>query len=245
MGRILARRSTILVTAIGEESFVDTNGNGLFDTGEAFEDLGEAFLDNNENGTFDGESLCTPTDADQTGRDCASGLEETFVDFDNDGNYTPGNGIYNGSLCPDSLASLPSPPCTSELLSVRGDLVIVMSDSNQALVLLDINEQVQGPISLTGSETKTFFVDIADTFNNLPSAGATLSITSDSCELVGEGSFVVPNTNATGAFSAGFTLIGDPGNDTEAVFGFVTFELANLVGGNPISFSIACTDEID
>jgi hypothetical protein len=241
-GRILARRSTILVTAIGEESFVDTNGNGLFDTGEAFEDLGEAFLDNNENGAFDGESLCTPTDADQAGRDCASGLEETFVDFDNDGNYTPGNGIYNGSLCPDSLASLPSPPCTTELLSVRGDLVIVMSDSNQALVLLDSSGAVQGPITLpAGSGSETFFVDIADGYNNLPSAGATLTVTSDGCELVGGGQFVVPNTNATGAYSAGFTLIGDPAN-METVIGFVTFELAGLVGGNPISFSISCTD---
>jgi hypothetical protein len=241
-GRILARRSTILVSAIGEESFIDTNGNGLFDIGEAFGDLGEAFLDNNENGTFDGDSLCTPTDTDQAGRDCASGLEETFVDFDSDGNYTPGNGIYNGSLCPDSLASLPSPPCTDELLSVRGDLVIVMSDSNQALVLLNSSGAVQGPITLpAGSGSQTFFVDIADTFNNLPSADATVTITSDACELVGSDSFVVPNTNSTGAFSAGFTLIGDPAN-METVIGFVTIELANVVGGNPVEFSISCTD---
>ena len=48
LGRTLGLRSTIMVSAIGEESFVDANGNGLYDAGEDFQDMGEAFLDNNE-----------------------------------------------------------------------------------------------------------------------------------------------------------------------------------------------------
>jgi len=45
--------STILVTTIGEEEFVDLNGNGIYDAGEPFIDLSEPFLDANDNGVYD------------------------------------------------------------------------------------------------------------------------------------------------------------------------------------------------
>jgi hypothetical protein len=37
-------RITILAYALGEESFIDTNGNNVYDAGEAFQDLGNLFL---------------------------------------------------------------------------------------------------------------------------------------------------------------------------------------------------------
>ena len=46
-------RVTILAYALGEESFVDSNGNNMWDPGETFYDLGDLFLDSNENGTWD------------------------------------------------------------------------------------------------------------------------------------------------------------------------------------------------
>jgi hypothetical protein len=61
LGNIFGGRSTILATAIGEESFIDANGNGLYDDGELFEDLGEAFLDHNEDGIYNPAGVaCTP-----------------------------------------------------------------------------------------------------------------------------------------------------------------------------------------
>jgi hypothetical protein len=45
-------RVTVLAYALGEESFLDTNGNNVFDTGEDFQDLGDIFLDRLFNGTF-------------------------------------------------------------------------------------------------------------------------------------------------------------------------------------------------
>ena len=53
LGSIRGGRSTILVTAIGEESFVDSNANGVYDEGERWTNLTEAFLDNSENGLYD------------------------------------------------------------------------------------------------------------------------------------------------------------------------------------------------
>jgi hypothetical protein len=49
-------RVTITVYALGEESFVDLNGNNVFDTGEPFQDLGNIFQDRNYNGSFQSAS---------------------------------------------------------------------------------------------------------------------------------------------------------------------------------------------
>lgn len=59
MGQPYGGRSTILAYALGEESFVDVNGNEEYDFGETFFDLTEVFLDKNEDdvlGDVTGES---------------------------------------------------------------------------------------------------------------------------------------------------------------------------------------------
>jgi Bacterial Ig-like domain (group 1) len=45
-------RITILAYALGEESFLDQNGNNIFDAGEDYQDLGDVFLDRLLNGTY-------------------------------------------------------------------------------------------------------------------------------------------------------------------------------------------------
>ncbi|HUO81514.1 MAG TPA: hypothetical protein VM616_01505, partial [Gammaproteobacteria bacterium] len=58
-------RSSLLATAIGEESFTDINGNGVFDNAETLadvDDIPEPWRDDNENGTRE--------------------VDEPFVDFD-------------------------------------------------------------------------------------------------------------------------------------------------------------------
>jgi hypothetical protein len=254
IGRILGRRSTIMVSTIGEESFVDGNGNGVYDVGESHQDLGEAFLDNNENRPpgnwlvgFDGESLCDPSDLTQAGRDCASGLEETFVDFNVDGIYTAGNGIYNGSLCPEELANLPTPACSRDLLSVRGDLVVVMSSSSpqQVTMLNGIGVQINPQIGVavpSGKGMASFGVVIADRYNNMPPAGSTVIVSAaDGCRVGTPNTFEVPNTSITGAYLARFSLGGQDGNET-ANIGSVTIELKNFVGASPEPRTYRCFD---
>ncbi len=46
-------RVTVTAYALGEESFIDLNGNNMFDTGEPFQDLGNVFKDRNFDGVFD------------------------------------------------------------------------------------------------------------------------------------------------------------------------------------------------
>ena len=43
----------VLAWTAGSESFVDLNGNGSYDPGEPFEDIGEPFIDANDNGLYD------------------------------------------------------------------------------------------------------------------------------------------------------------------------------------------------
>ena len=44
---------TVIASVRGEEGFVDSNGNGLFDAGEPFIDMAEPFVDYNDNGVRD------------------------------------------------------------------------------------------------------------------------------------------------------------------------------------------------
>ena len=82
---------------IGNESFTDDNGNGLYDVTDLFgvgtctnssdpvegcDDLAEAYQDNNENGQRDDG--------------------EEFVDFNSNQAYDAADGLYNGLLCVDS-----------------------------------------------------------------------------------------------------------------------------------------------
>jgi hypothetical protein len=45
-------RVTVLTYALGEESFLDANGNNTFDASEDYQDLGNVFLDRNFDGTY-------------------------------------------------------------------------------------------------------------------------------------------------------------------------------------------------
>jgi hypothetical protein len=135
-----AGRSTILATTVGNESFKDTNGNGIYDLGidifraaptnlkckanvpkssfeatteaEACDDLAEAYLDSNENG------LREPTEH------FVNFITSTKNDLGTD-SYTPGNGIYNGSFCreKDELDG----KCSRAPISIRKEHIIVMS----------------------------------------------------------------------------------------------------------------------
>lgn len=72
-------RIRILAHTVGEESFTDANGNGVYDKGEAFGDTAEPYRDDNENGRWD------------------SG--EYFVDGNNNGVHDGPNGLFDGTLC--------------------------------------------------------------------------------------------------------------------------------------------------
>ena len=147
-----AGRSTLMAMAIGEESFTDGNGNGAFDNGETFTDLGERFRDDNGNGVYD--------------------PGEFFYDFNNDGVRNVADGIFNGVLCKDTSGRCdPSKQSTG----IGTNNLIIMSGSTP-----DNISPAPGATLATASIAKglkTYFFLVADVNNNPMPAGTVVSAT--------------------------------------------------------------------
>lgn len=106
-----AGRTTILAIVEGEETFDDTNGNGVFDDEDlGFTDMPEAFVDENEDGLHNAFLI----------------NDELPKDFNGSGTYNTANGLYNGSGCTHSTLCDP----LSSAIDVRDSLVLVMSEDN-------------------------------------------------------------------------------------------------------------------
>ncbi|AMC33966.1 hypothetical protein [Janthinobacterium sp. B9-8] len=111
-----AGRMTVLAQMVGEESFNDLNGNGVFDTGESWSDQGEAFLNADETAHAAPLALLAVD---------GSAYVEPFVDFNGDGVYNAPDGQYNGVL---RAASIPASVAKTINVSSRG--LIVWSGSS-------------------------------------------------------------------------------------------------------------------
>ena len=181
--RPVSGRVTILATAVGNESFIDTNANGLYDitdifatggtscnknaplpsaaldSSQACDDLGEAYLDKNQNDLYDIN-------------------EEFFIDIFGpnstliqDGVRTSANGKYDGALCPAE-----GNDCTKNSVTVREDLVIVMS-TRTPMVNVDgrlIGQPGNVALGLDGEEV--LLISLQDTNGNSLPSGTTVTI---------------------------------------------------------------------
>jgi hypothetical protein len=96
-------RAVILAYAVGEEYFLDLNGNGLADPTDTWKDDSEAFRDDNE--------------------DNVRQAKETFIDFNLDGLFNLNDGKYNGVLQGSAFLGAPK---TKHVFS---NSTIVMSTS--------------------------------------------------------------------------------------------------------------------
>jgi hypothetical protein len=185
MGRI-----TILATMLGEESFIDANGNGVLDSGDtAYSNIPEAFRDDNED------------DAKHVS------LEE-FVDFNTNGLYDDANADtdYNGALCCDTdavaaaaqavvdgedpgvcynVTPITSPVCSSEKnINVRDDIVMIMAESFADITL------VSGTVAAGSSVT--FEIVGANTGQIMP-VGTTVSGALEEGDI--DDAYEVPNSS--------------------------------------------------
>lgn len=201
-------RLTILATAIGEESFTDLNGNGVYDIGEPFTDLPEAFIDGDENGVR-GPNSTEPT----------APLEE-FVDFNRDGLYTLGDGLFNGVLRTCDLTATPANPippgCPSvsgvappTTVNVRASIVITLSGSTLTVGGLP------STIALTSCPTSTpstFNVTVSDSRGNAPARNTRISVSTTNGTISTPTSFVVPDIGTAGPYVFALTLQTDATN---------------------------------
>ena len=169
-------RSTLLATAIGEESFRDANGNGVFDNGETFTDLGERFLDLNENGTYD--------------------AGEPIYDFNNNGIRDPADGIFNGVLCADTTGRCDASKKTT---GIGVSNLIIMSDSvghSTPATVPDVPAVPTLSPAITKPNTETYFITFKDRNGNPLPATTKLEATlaGTGLTLLDPASYVVPCT---------------------------------------------------
>jgi hypothetical protein len=187
-------RAMILATAIGEESFTDLNGNGYWDTGEPFSNLGEPYRDDNENNAYD--------------------LGEYFLDFNKNGLRDAGDGTFKGITCSGSS-------CSTTTLAIGAQHVLIMSTSVAQIVLtgisggftgnasgLSINHSVTTPTPI--NSTGTISYTVKDLNNNPVAAGTTVTVAADSSIgtiATSSASWTIGCRTAVGgeALTAGFT----------------------------------------
>ncbi|WKD48932.1 hypothetical protein [Microbulbifer spongiae] len=196
LGQPYGGRSSILAYALGQESFVDANSNGLFDAGEEFEDLPEAFVDHNEDGEFGNSGTagsCYP--------DCpqVAGDEDRMVDLNENKGYDKGNDIYNGVLCSDAAEAVGA--CSKELVHVRSDeLTILVAGHNPYGALFDgegSSAALISKVEVSGNEIKRHNFYLSDVYNGRLPFGTTVKVESDECVVEPE-DYVVGNTSAYG-----------------------------------------------
>ncbi|MGS0676141.1 invasin [Shewanella sp. 0m-4] len=246
-------RSTVTAYAIGEESFVDLNGNGQYDFGEPWTDISEAFTDDNEDDVYRGSPV--PVGA----------VEEEFIDYNNDGTFSDKDGFYTGILCAATSAS----NCTQTgidnaqaQLNVFRNMTLVMSGSTPYGRLVDIDDAGNitpvSEIDLTiqmvdddndpgtpdvdvGLSSKTVYLFVSDLNNNTLSNGTTISAETDNGVLASSTqAYTIGNNSSNKPLLYQFTL-GREGTPNQKTSGLLSITVQTKYG-DPVIYSVNVKD---
>ncbi len=217
---------TIVAYTTGMESFIDVNGNGLFDViGEKFTDannngsfdVGESFTDTNNNGYFDGadrHSNLGFVDANDNSKwdmgeiiTNKGDMSEPYIDandnriFDLGELYVDVNGDahFNG---PDGIFQANT--------TIWQDIKIVFSSHPASLTSVPVAIQITpSTFSIPMESSETFLVEnIGDTYGNALVKGTTFKVKTNNGILGGSTDFKLTDEQNNMSFS--FSLSSDP-----------------------------------
>lgn len=235
--RVADHRVTILATALGHETFFDTNGNNIFDDadGVAILDIGTANNPNIDSGLDNYPPKASGfVDMSEAWRDddedSIYDLGETFLDFNNDGVFSSADGKFNGPQCQGNN-------CAAEgkrSIHVRKALKLVMASSGAEYKLTNGTGSITYANTLTGynspltdvanGESQSFIFSFADTGspNQTMPFGTTVSISLSSGTIQGQLEYTVANTIQPGFRTMNFSVLQEAGNDPQTVILTIT-----------------------
>jgi hypothetical protein len=200
-------RITILATAIGHETLLDSNGNNVFDDADGgpleraqnsmttgFEDLPEAWRDDNE------DNMRNPT--------------EIFLDYNNDGSFSPPDRQFNGPHC--QSGTFCGSQQAEKTVHVRKSLFLVMSSSDALWSvykddvtdpdnLLLSSTDSQRSFQIPDNESTELILVFTDLAGQVMPSGTQLG-SLDPDNLIDNILFTVPNTNRRFENGAGHTV---------------------------------------
>lgn len=230
--RVADHRITILATALGHETFFDTNGNNIFDDadGNPILDVGttnnpniDSGLDNHKaepSGFLDMSEAWRDDDEDSR-----FDIGETFLDFNNDGSFSSADGKFNGPQCQGTN-------CAAEgkrSIHVRKALRLVMASSGAEYRLTNGTGGTTYVNSLTNTNTlladvpnggsQSFIFSFADTGtpNQTMPKDTTVTIALSSGTIQGQLEYTVGNTTQAGFRTMNFSVIQEAGNEPQTV----------------------------
>jgi len=240
--RVADHRVTILATALGHETFFDTNGNNIFDDADGdpildagdsndlnidsgfgnypaqasgYLDMSEAWRDDNENSVYDNG--------------------ETFIDFNDDETFSDADNLFNGPQCQGVN-------CADESMHnihVRKAIRLVMASSAAEVILTNDDGSVIYQNSLTGdsepladvpnggSQAFNFYFADTGTPNQTMPLGTTVDIALSAGSLEGTTNFTVSNNNQAGFSQMNFFVIQEAGSEPQTAILTITITSPN------------------
>jgi len=235
--RVDDHRITILATALGHETFFDTNGNNIFDDSDGdpildagnsnnlnidsgfgnypaqangFLDMSEAWRDDNENSVYNNG--------------------ETFIDYNDDGTFSAADSLFNGPQCQGDN-------CAGEgmrNIHVRKAIRLVMASSTAEYQLTNGTGGTVYQNSLTnystslpdvangGSQSFRFYFADTGIPNQTMPFGTTVDVSVSAGNLQGESNFTVSNNSQEGFSSMGFFVTQEAGSEPQTAILTVT-----------------------
>lgn len=171
--------STITVAVIGEESFVDTNSNGVFDNADRFDvnsDKGESFEDYNDDGVYN------------------AGFEK-FLDFNGNSTRDVKDTKYTGLGCLDTSGRCSE---ANGLKHIFTSTRLIMAEDTQSIRVLDQSGNEVPPIQ----GGVNYLVEVSGARNGqAPPSGTTISISSDEAEIITDSGITDPITGSAYRFA--------------------------------------------
>jgi hypothetical protein len=222
MGRPYGGRVTITAFAVGEEVFVDNDGDGWFTDGDDFivaeDDLKEVFYDRNEDGYYKEEANAVNINDNR----------EEYHDFAPiNGVFDKGNGIYNGLLCAEERELVGE--CSRDLINVRAEQHLIMATQDQYIRVQNSDVDVSS-VDLTTNASVDLDVYFADIYNNKPPTGTTITVSTENGQISGPTEFLVGSSAAYGPHYINITVARED-SPNEKTMGNLYIELKTPDGG--------------